>query len=339
MKLITVQDLAQIVNKHGFDNFLLDLIKYLKADFVRWSEFDKSPRYAAHVPGGVLELMPTADKQYFSYKCVNGHPANPFEGKQTVVATGQLNEIKYGYPILLSEMTTLTGLRTAATAVMASDYLAKKDSRVLGLIGTGAQSEFQARALKLVRPIETIRYFDTDPAAMDKFEKNMHDKGFKLVRCNSAEEACNGADVVTVCTACKNHVVVVDNAWIKAGMHINGLGGDCPGKTELDKDILFRGKVVVEYTEQSMIEGDIQQLTPAEVKQVLHAELWEIINGSKSGRQTDDEVTVFDSVGFAVEDFSVLRLTHDLAHKYGIGHDVDMVPPIKDPKNLISVLG
>lgn len=339
MKLITVQDLAQIVNKHGFDNFLLDLIKYLKADFVRWSEFDKSPRYAAHVPGGVLELMPTADKQYFSYKCVNGHPANPFEGKQTVVATGQLNEIKYGYPILLSEMTTLTGLRTAATAVMASDYLAKKDSRVLGLIGTGAQSEFQARALKLVRPIETIRYFDTDPAAMDKFEKNMHDKGFKLVRCNSAEEACNGADVVTVCTACKNHVVVVDNAWIKAGMHINGLGGDCPGKTELDKDILFRGKVVVEYTEQSMIEGDIQQLTPAEVKQVLHAELWEIINGSKSGRQTDDEVTVFDSVGFAVEDFSVLRLTHDLAHKYGVGHDVDMVPPIKDPKNLISVLG
>lgn len=249
MKLITVQDLAQIVNKHGFDNFLLDLIKYLKADFVRWSEFDKSPRYAAHVPGGVLELMPTADKQYFSYKCVNGHPANPFEGKQTVVATGQLNEIKYGYPILLSEMTTLTGLRTAATAVMASDYLAKKDSRVLGLIGTGAQSEFQARALKLVRPIETIRYFDTDPAAMDKFEKNMHDKGFKLVRCNSAEEACTGADVVTVCTACKNHVVVVDNAWIKAGMHINGLGGDCPGKTELDKDILFRGKVVVEYTE------------------------------------------------------------------------------------------
>lgn len=339
MKLITVQDLAQIVNKHGFDNFLLDLIKYLKEDFVRWSEFDKSPRYAAHVPGGVLELMPTADKQFFSFKCVNGHPANPFEGKQTVVATGQLNEIKYGYPILLSEMTTLTGLRTAATAVMASDYLAKKDSRVLALIGTGAQSEFQARALKLVRPIETIRYFDTDPAAMDKFEKNMHDKGFKLVRCNSAEEACNGADIITVCTACKNHVVVVENAWIKSGMHINGLGGDCPGKTELDKDILFRGKVVVEYKEQSMIEGDIQQLTPAEVEQVLHAELWEIINGSKSGRETDTEVTIFDSVGFAVEDFSVLRLTHDLAHKYGIGHDVDMVPPIKDPKNLISVLG
>ena len=112
----------------------------------------------------------------------------------------------------------------------------------------------------------------------------------------------------------------------------------CNLKTELDKNLLFRGKVVVEYTEQSMIEGDIQQLTPDEVKQVLHAELWEIINGNKSARETAEEVTIFDGVGFAIEDFSVLRLTHDLAHKYAIGHDVDMIPPITDPKNLISVL-
>lgn len=339
MKLITVQDLAAIIKKHTFKQFQLDLISYLKEDFTRWQEFDKSPRYAAHVPGGVLELMPTADKQLFAYKCVNGHPANPFDGKQTVVATGQLNEIKYGYPLLISEMTTLTGLRTAAASAMASQYLSREDSTVLALVGTGAQSEFQARTLGLVRPIKTIRYFDTDPAAMDKFEKNMATHGFELIRCDSAEDACNGADIITVCTACKNHVVVIDNNWVKSGMHINGLGGDCPGKTELDYKILFRGKVVVEYTEQSMVEGDIQQLSPEEVKQVLHAELWEIINGSKKGRETSDEVTIFDSVGFAVEDFSVLRLTYDLANKYDIGHDVDMVPPIVDPKNLISVLG
>lgn len=338
MKLVTVQDLAQIVHKHGFDNFIRDLIQYLKEDFVRWSEFDKSPRYAAHVPGGVLELMPTADKQYFSFKCVNGHPDNPFSGKQTVVATGQLNEVKYGYPILLSEMTTITAFRTAATAILASEYLSRKDSSVLGLVGTGAQSEFQALALKLIRPITTVRYFDTDPAAMDKFERNMADKGLTLVRCNSAKEACEGVDIITVCTACKKHVVVIENDWVKPGMHINGLGGDCPGKTELDKNILFRGKVVVEFTEQSMVEGDIQQLSIDEVAQVLHAELWELIRGSKVGRENADEVTIFDSVGFAVEDFSVLRLTHDLAHKYGIGQEVDMVPPIADPKNLISVL-
>lgn len=338
MKLITVQDLAEIVKKHGFNEFMGDLIKYIKEDFVRWSEFDKSPRYAAHVPGGVLELMPTADKQYFTFKCVNGHPANPFSGKQTVVATGQMNEITHGYPLLISEMTTLTAFRTAATAVIATEYLANQESSVMALIGTGAQSEFQTLANKLVRPLKTIRYYDTDPEAMVKYAKNMVNSGLELIACESAEEACRGADIITVCTACKLHAIVIKNEWVKPGVHINGLGGDCPGKTELEKSILFRGKVVVEYTEQSMIEGEIQQLTPAEVKEVMHAELWEIINGSKRGRETVDEITVFDSVGFAVEDFSVLRLTHDLANRYGIGHDVDMVPPIKDPKNLIGVL-
>ena len=338
MKLITVQDLAAIVKKHTFEKFMSDLIEYQISDFRRWGEFDKSARYCAHVPGGVQELMPVLDKQHFAYKYVNGHPGNPAFGKQTVVATGQLSEVKFGYPILLSEMTVLTAFRTAATSAMAAKVLSRENSETLALIGTGAQSEFQARALRLVRPIKTIRYFDTDAAAMDKFEKNMDGLGFNLVRCSSAEEACENVDIINVCTACKNHVVVIENDWVKPGMHINGIGGDCPGKTELDKDILFRGKVVVEYTRQSMIEGDIQQLTEEEVKKVLHAEMWEIYTGAKSGRETQDEITIFDSVGFAVEDFSVLRLTYDLAGKYNIGHDVDMVPPIDNPKDLISAL-
>ena len=114
VRIVSVEDLSNIVSKHGFDAFITDLVKYTKQDFIRWKKFDKSPRYAAHVPGGVLELMPTADDNFFAYKCVNGHPANPFEGKQTVVATGQINEIKYGYPIMISEMTLLTALRTSA---------------------------------------------------------------------------------------------------------------------------------------------------------------------------------------------------------------------------------
>lgn len=338
MKLVSVQDLSTIVKQHGFDNFMTDLVNYLKADFVRWNEFYKTPRYASHVDGGVVELMPTSDNKYFAYKYVNGHPKNPFVGKQTVVATGQLSTVEDGYPILLSEMTCLTGFRTAATAIIATDLLARKDSSVLAIIGTGAQSEFQTLAQKLIRNITEVRYFDTDPEAMLKFAKNMQNKGFKLTPCASAEEAVNGADIITVCTACKNHVDVIKNAWVKEGVHINGLGGDCPGKTELELDILFRGKVVVEFTEQSMIEGEIQRLSPEEVTQVKHAELWEIINGTKCGRENDNEVTIFDSVGFALEDYSALRLTHDLAYKYNLGQDIDMIPPITDPKDLISVL-
>ena len=173
VRILSVQDIASIVAKHGFNNFIKDLVEYTKSDFVRWNEFDKSPRYAAHVPGGVLELMPTADDKLFTYKCVNGHPANPFDGKQTVVATGQLNEIKHGYPLLISEMTVLTALRTAASTVLAADLLARKDSKRIAIIGTGAQSEFQTLAHKLIRPIETVKYFDTDPNAMTKYANNM----------------------------------------------------------------------------------------------------------------------------------------------------------------------
>ncbi|API86331.1 ornithine cyclodeaminase [Francisella uliginis] len=338
MRILSVQDMARIVEKHGFNNFIKDLVNYTKEDFVRWSEFDKSPRYAAHVPGGVLELMPTADNKLFTYKCVNGHPANPFDGKQTVVATGQLNEIKYGYPLLISEMTVLTALRTAAATVMATDYLARKDSKTMALIGTGAQSEFQTLAHKLIRPIETVKYYDTDSEAMKKYANNMKDVDLEFIACDSAKEACQDADIIVVCTACKLHAVVIENDWVKEGVHISGLGGDCPGKTELDMSILFRGKVVVEYKEQSMIEGEIQNLSPQEVEKVLHAEVWEILTGKKKGRESDDEITIYDSVGFAVEDFSALRLTLDLAEKYDIGSQMDMVPPIKDPKNLFSAL-
>lgn len=340
MKLVTIQDLSRIVKAHNFENFVKDLAEYVKEDFSRWSEFDKSARYAAHVPGGVLELMPTADKQYFTYKYVNGHPGNPLEGKQTIVATGQLSEVKYGFPLLISEMTVLTAFRTAATTMVATDLLARKDSSVLALIGNGAQSEFQALAHCMIRPIKTIRFYDIDPLAMDKFEENIkkHGKNIELVRCQSAKEACEGADIITVCTACKKHAVVIENDWVKPGVHINGLGGDCPGKTELDKAILFRGKVIVEFIEQSVVEGDIQQLSPKEVEDVLYAELWELISNKKVGRESDTEITIYDSVGFAMEDFSALRLTYDLANKYNIGQDIDMVPPIDNPKNLISVL-
>ena len=339
MKVITVQDVAKIVKTHGFDQLMLDLMTYLKEDFARWDEFDKSPRHAIHVDGGVIELMPVADSKYYTYKYVNGHPKNPFSGKLTVVATGQLSLVENGYPQMFTEMTTLTALRTAATAVIACDLLARKESKVLAVIGTGAQSEFQVRAHRLVRDFKTVRYYDTDPNAMKKFEMNLGNVGLDLIACNAAQEAVCGADVVVVCTACKCHVKVVDDSWVKPGMHIRGLGGDCPGKTELDIKTLFRSKVVVEFTPQSLIEGEIQLLSPEGADEVVFAELWELITANKPGRVSDEEVTIFDSVGFALEDYSVLRLIHDLSSKYGLGQQMDLIPPIKDSKNLISVLG
>ncbi len=338
MKLITVTDLETLVATHGFKKLTQDLVTYLKNDFSDWKSFDKSPRHACHVPDGVIELMPICNHQYYAFKYVNGHPKNPLSGKQTIVATGQLSQVVDGHPLLISEMTVLTAFRTAATTILATDFLARPDSHVLAMIGTGAQSEFQTLAQTLIRDIQEVRFFDTDPLAMDKYQKNLSHRAFKLTRCESAEQACLGADIITVCTACKGHVNVICNDWIQPGVHINGLGGDCPGKTELEKSLLYRSKIVVEFLPQSMIEGEIQRLTPTEVASHVHAELWELITHQKPGRENPDEITLFDSVGFALEDFSALRLTHDLAKIHKIGHDIDMIPPLSDPKDLISAI-
>lgn len=338
MKIISVESLTKLINHHGFDNFMMDLMQALKRDFGRWDTFTKMPRPCMHVPGGVLELMPICDNEkYYTYKYVNCHPKNPSNGKLTVVATGQLSEINTGYPLMYSEMTILTALRTAATTAIATDLMAREDAEVLAIIGTGVQSEFQVLATALVRDIKEVRYFDKDAKAMDKFAKNMANKSFKLTRCKDGEEAVLGADIITVCIAAKVHAKIIKNKWIKPGVHINGLGGDTVGKTELEKSILYRSKIFVEYFEQSFVEGEIQRLTKKEARKLVHAQLNELVNGVKRGRENDQEVTLYDSVGIALEDYSILRLTYDLAEKYKIGEEFNLVPKLSDPKDLISV--
>ncbi|MEM9243779.1 MAG: ornithine cyclodeaminase [Pseudomonadota bacterium] len=338
MNLLSPEELAKLVKRHGFDRYILDLIDVLKEDFSRWNEFDKIPRLAFHVPDGVIELMPIADKKLFSFKYVNGHPKNPLFNKSTVVATGQLSRIEDGFPLMFSGMTIPTALRTAATSALASDLLARKDARTIALIGTGAQSEFQVLAHKVIRDIKTVRYYDIDAKAMNKFANNMRSSDLELIACDSNEEAVKGSDIIIVCTACKQHVDVILNDWVRPGMHINGLGGDCPGKTEVELSVLDRAKIVVEFFDQSLIEGEIQRYSRQKAEKKVYAELWQLITGDKVGREHDQEITLFDSVGFALEDFSILRFTYQLCQKYHIGEFVDIIPPLQDPKDLFSIL-
>ena len=339
MKILSVESVGELLHCHGLDAFLMDLMRDLKRDFGRWESFTKMPRPAMHVPGGVLELMPIYDNElYYTFKYVNCHPKNPLMGKQTVVATGQLSRIDTGYPVMFSEMTILTALRTAATSALATDLLARKNAQTVAIIGTGAQSEFQVRGAQLVRDIKEIRYFDIDSKAMDKFYKNMKRSSLRLVRCKNAQEAVKGADIITTVTACKANVDVVKNHWITPGVHINALGGDTVGKTELELSILSRAKIVVEYFEQSIVEGEIQRLSGKEAKKRVYAQMHELVTGKKKGRENDQEITLFDSVGIALEDYSVLRLTYELAQKYTIGEERNLTPVLRDPKDLVESL-
>jgi len=338
MKIIDVNNVREIITKHGFENLLRGLMEQLKLDFKNWDKFNKVPRPAMHVKDGVLELMPICNDKFHSFKFVNCHPKNPDLDLLTVVATGQLSDVATGYPLMFSEMTLLTALRTAATTAIATDYMSRKDSKILAIIGTGAQSEFLLNAISLVRDIQEVRYFDIDEKAMYKFQNNTKNLKFKFIKCLSAEEAVINADIVTTCTACKNHVDVVKYEWLKKGAHINGIGGDCPGKTEMELGIVENSRVVVEYFDQSFAEGEIQRFDIETAKKLVVAELHELVKAEKVGRVNEGEVTLYDSVGIALEDYSVLTLIYKLAKEYNMGHDLSILPNLADPKNLFSLV-
>ncbi len=338
IKVVTIDTVCELLQKHGFKPFILDLLKNLREDFAAWDSFHKIPRPAAHSPNGVIELMPIWNDELYSYKYVNGHPANTQKGKLNVVALGQLCDMNTGYPLMFSEMTLLTALRTAAMAALAAQLLARKNSKTLAVIGTGAQSEFQVLAHHAALGIDTVRYVDLDQQAMQKFAHNLDDKGLKLIACRTIDEAIEGADIIVTLTAAKKEQHVLQDQQIKAGVHINAFGGDSPGKTELDPKILTHAKVVVEFFEQSHIEGEIQHFPLAQAKKIVYAELAEIVSGQKPGRTNDTEITVFDSVGFAIEDFAILRLVYRLCEQYGLGELTNLIPDIKDPKDLFGIL-
>lgn len=339
MKLLQVQDIKQLLGTVGYSTFYAKLIQTLEEDYSNWETFDKMPRVANHVPDGVVELMPISDDNLYSFKYVNGHPSNPNKHKKmTVMATGQLSETSTGEPLMFTEMTLLTALRTAANSAMAAKHLAKKDSKVLTLIGTGAQSEFQYLAFHEIFALEEIRYYDTDPQAMDKFEANMANfepaKTLTLTRCDSAAEAVKGADIITTCTADKRYQTVLTADMIEGDVYINAIGGDCPGKTEIEKSLVESSTIVCEFLEQCKIEGEIQQLAD----DFTCPELYEVIRGEKAINVATHGTVLFDSVGFAIEDFSTLRLVYELAKEHNIGTEMNLIPKLDNVKNLFSLM-
>ena len=332
--LFTIDDLKKLIHKIGILELFKLSIEELKKDFTAWDTFQKSARVAAHYPHGVIELMPISNDQYYAYKFVNGHPNNPEKNKLTVAATGALADVETGYTLFISEMTILTAIRTAATSALASTYLARPGVKCFGMIGTGAQSEFQTLAHYVALGISDVFYYDIDSQAMSKFAKNMQAYPLTLHACTSVSEVVAASDIVTTATADKRCATVLYDSMIKPGMHINGVGGDCPGKTELDMALLNRCKIVVEYLPQTKIEGEIQHLK----NKGIYAELWELTSGKKLGRESDSEITLFDSVGFALEDYAVLTLVYRLAQYHQLGQYIDMTPSIADPKDLFQLV-
>ncbi|SLN17858.1 L-lysine cyclodeaminase [Pseudoruegeria aquimaris] len=331
---VSVDNMMKLVHHVGIERFLRELADYVEADFRRWELFDKTPRVASHSAEGVIELMPTSDGEVYGFKYVNGHPKNTKEGLQTVTAFGLLADVGTGYPVLLSEMTILTALRTAATSAMAARHLAPRGAKTMAMIGNGAQSEFQTLAMKAIIGLEHVRLYDIDPAATAKCAANLRGLGISVTSCASPEEAMEGAEIITTCTADKQNATILTDNMVGAGVHINAIGGDCPGKTELHRDILTRADVFVEYPPQTRIEGEIQQM-PEDFEVT---ELWQVITGARPGRRSESQITLFDSVGFAIEDFSALRYVRDRLEGTALFEQLDMLADPDDPRDLFGML-
>jgi len=331
---VSVDNMMKIVLSVGIEPFLHGLADYIEEDFKRWELFDKTPRVASHSREGVIELMPTSDGNEYGFKYVTGHPKNTREGLQTVTAFGVLSTVDSGYPVLLTEMTILTALRTAATSALVGRYLAPKNATCMALIGNGAQSEFQALAFKSLLGVSKLRLFDIDSGATARCARNLADWGFEITQCNTSQEAVEGAHIVTTATADKLNATILTDNMIGAGQHINAVGGDCPGKTELHKDILMRSDIFVEYPPQTRIEGEIQQLAADHPV----TEMWKVITGSVPGRSSAEQITLFDSVGFATEDFSALRFLRDQLEPTGHYQELDLLADPDDPRDLFGMI-
>ena len=335
---LSPQDVASLVKRQGLVNTLQGMAARIEYDFLRWKSFDKSARLASHSQDGVIELMPIADAATYTFKYVNGHPKNTALGLSTVMAFGVLADVPTGLPLLISELTLTTALRTAATSAVAARALARPGSRVMALIGNGAQSEFQALAFHHLLGIEEIHLYDIDPAATAKLVRNLRANpdatGLRLRVFGSTLEAVRDADIVTTVTADKTNATIITAGMLKAGTHLNAVGGDCPGKTEIHADVLRAAKVFVEYEPQTRIEGDLQQMAP----DFAVTELWRVLAGEQAGRDTAAQITVFDSVGFALEDFSALRYLHETAQALAVGGTIPLIPRLDDPKDLYQLI-
>ena len=332
--LLRPADVVAIIAKRGLATVLREMVACIEADFLRWHAFDKTPRVAAHSATGVIELMPTADAQHYSFKYVNGHPGNAQFNLPTVMAFGVLADVQTGLPRLFSELTLTTALRTAATSAMVARRLARADSQRMAIIGNGAQSEFQALAFAHVLGIKQFSLFDIDPRASAKLAAHLQQAGLQAVIHTNTASAVACADIVTTITADKANATIITPQMLELGMHINAVGGDCPGKTELHAEVLRAASVFVEYEPQTRIEGDIQQL-PADFPVT---EFWQVLAARVPGRTRPSEITVFDSVGFAVEDFSALRYLEAAARELGLGEPMSLMPENTNPKDLFSLI-
>jgi len=279
--------------------------------------------------GGDFRVMPAylEDMDAAGVKVVNVHPRNPKEhGLPTVMATILLLDPKTGVPLTIMDGTLLTNLRTGAGGAVAAKYLARRDSKIVAMLGAGVQAKTQLLALHEVLKIEEVRVNDVEARNAARYAKEMgRALGVDIKVIKGVKETVEVADVIVTTTPSTRPILL--NDYVRSGTHINAIGADAPGKQELDPAILLRAKVVVDDVEQAIHGGEVNvPLSKGLISRAdIYADLGEIVTRKKPGRTSRDEITVFDSTGLAIQDIATDWFVYRKARRIGKGRWVELL--------------
>ncbi|HEX5657255.1 MAG TPA: ornithine cyclodeaminase family protein [Polyangiales bacterium] len=268
---------------------------------------------------GDFRAMPSLMGSYAGVKWVNAHPQNAAKfGLPTVMGTYVLSDPATGYPLAILDATLLTALRTGAAAGVATKHLAQLPLTQVGFIGTGVQARYFRDALRVLGAFELLAA-DANAARAAEFARESQGRAISIAEAAAAP---------VVCIATPSRTPVITRAMIGPGTHINAMGADGPGKQELDPQILLDARVIIDELEQSTHGGELN----VPIAQGLYAEaqiaatLGEVILGTKPGRTSASDITVFDSTGLAIQDVAVAAALYELARQRGVGQSIELVP-------------
>lgn len=296
-------------------------------------------RGAAAMPVRSVVLVPEHDGWYgimpaylsssgaLGLKSVTVFKGNGAKGLPATLGATLLLDPETGVPISVMEAGYLTGVRTAAASGVATDLLARKDARELALLGPGVQGRHHLIAMTTVRPIERVRVYDRARENAERFASEMQPSvRAKLEVVGSAEEAVRGADVIVTTTTSKTPVV--EYKWLKPGAHINGVGAHTPDARELAGDVIAKARVVMDSRDAALKEAGEFIMAIAEGKVTadrLRDELGDVVEGRKPGRTSPEQITVYKSVGIAIQDMAVAGLVYRKALANKAGTEVDLL--------------
>ncbi|MDA9832416.1 ornithine cyclodeaminase [Gammaproteobacteria bacterium] len=326
MFVVNHRAISSIIQSTGVKKFMQALVNELLVSYGRWSDFDHQPRQACYYPKGVIELMPSSDNEWHAVKWINCHPDNITIGQPTIVGLGVWSTVSDGVPQMMCDMTLLTAFRTAAATGVFLKHAQTRPLRRVMIIGLGAQSDFHALMLSVLFPGIEILAYDIDDQAGQKFKNNMAQSQIHVQLVDNIKATLNQVDAVITLTAAKKRAKVLCSSWIQSPLVIAAVGGDAPGKTELDAQLIKRSDIMVQYWPQTQKEGEIQNETAHHIYHLYQA--------IKQPVSVVDRPLIFDSVGFAIEDHACMRYIWQLVQNCP-EYNVEFFPDIhQNPKDL-----